>query len=183
MERPFELEQEPAAPTKVGAAVLRVAGDALHVLVIQPKPKPKTPNDLPPMGLVRGTRMYRDATGVFVDANHDGRTQPDGEMEPVRDTLLREIEEEAGVTPAMLATARVVEMGPRLFASAKKTPYVIHWFVVVLDAAAQAALPHDGFKDSLHSEWVSLAQLMDYVAAGKASRGYVAVVEEAMRLV
>lgn len=173
---------ESASPvTKVGAAVLRITELQTELLVIQPKPKAKTPHDLPPIGLVRGTRMYRTVDGQDVDANHDGRTAPpaDALLEPLRETLAREIEEEAGVTRVMLAAAQVMEMGPRLFASTKKTPYPIHWFLVVLDANAQAALPHTGFKDSLYSEWVTLETLREYVAAGKASRGYVAVAEEA----
>lgn len=169
--------------TKVGAAVLRMRDGACDVLVIQPKPKARSPEDLPPIGLVRGTRMYRDAAGNDMDANHDGRTAPDGELEPVTETLAREIEEEAGVTRAMLEAARVIDMGPRMFASSKKTPYPIHWFVVVLDAKAQRALPHNGFKDSLYSEWVTLAKLREYVDAKKASRGYIAVAQEAMGLV
>lgn len=170
--------------TKVGAAVLRFEHGVPEVLVIQPKPKPKSPQDLPPIGLVRGTRMYRTPEGESIDANHDGRTAPpEGSiLEPVRETLRREIEEEAGVTTDMLQKARIVDMGPRVFASLKKTPYRIHWFVVVLGEEAQRALPHRGFQDSLHSEWVRFETLQQYVAANKASPGYLAVVEEAMRL-
>lgn len=173
---------EPESPTitKVGAAVLRKHEGMLQVLVIQPKPKAKTPNDLPPIGLVRGTRMYRDASGVLVDANHDGRTAPDGVLEPVRETLHREIEEEAGVTKAMLMASNIIDMGPRVFASTKKIPYPIHWFVVVIPQTVQ--LPHTGFQDSLHSEWVTLEQFKNYVGAKKASCGYIAVIEEAIRL-
>jgi len=165
--------------TKVGAVVLRRHDGEVQVLAIQPKPKPKTPDDLPPIGLVRGTRMYRNADGIFVDANHDGRTVEEGvEYEPVRDTLHREIQEEAGVTHAMLMMAEITDLGPLLFASTKKTPYRIHWFVVLLPDSI--TLPHTGFQDSLHSEWVSLETFKNYVEAKKASRGYIAVIEQAM---
>lgn len=171
--------------TKVGAIVLRPTASGFELLVIQPKPKPKTPDDLPPIGLVRGTRAMRLADGAVVDANHDGRTAPpaDAVLEPLTETLAREIEEEAGIAGAMLANARVVEMGARLFGSLKKTPYPIHWYVVVLDAASVAALPLTGMQDSLYSTWLTLAAFEGYVAEGKASPGYLPVVKEALGLV
>lgn len=169
--------------TKVGAVVLRHSADDFEVLVIQPKPKAHTPEDLPPIGLVRGTRMMRLADGHMVDANHDGRTPPPegAVLEPVEETLAREIEEEAGVTRTMLANARVYSLGAQLFASKKKTPYPIHWFAVVLDEPSVATLSLSGMQDSLYSAWVRFSQLQEYVAEGKASPGYVAVVENALK--
>ncbi len=165
--------------TKVGAAVLREQGGQLQVLVIQPKPKPKTPDDLPPIGLVRGTRMYRDASGALVDANHDGRTVEAGvEFEPVRETLIREIEEEAGVTQAMLAAAQIIDLGPHIFPSQKKIPYPIHWFLVVF--AADAVLPHDGFKDSLYSKWCTLDEAAELISSRKMSQAYAGVIDRAL---
>lgn len=171
--------------TKVGAIVLRTMATGFELLVIQPKPKPKTPEDLPPIGLVRGTRAMQLVDGSIVDANHDGRTAPpaDAVLEPLAETLAREIGEEAGVMPEMLQRARVVEMGARLFGSLKKTPYPIHWYVVVLDNASAAALPLTGMQDSLYSAWLTLAAFEGYVAEGKASPGYVPVVKEALSLV
>ncbi len=171
---------EPVNVTKVGAVVLRVDGAAPRLLLVQPKPKPATPEDMPPMGLPRGTRMYALADGNYVDANHDGNTPPPpgAQLEPLADTLAREAEEEAGVNAAMLARAEVREMGARLFASRKKAPYFVHWFVAVLDAADAEAVVAAPLKDSLHVQWVTLAELRTLVETGKASAGYVAVAEE-----
>ena len=178
------MDAEPLI-TKVGAIVLREAGEGYEVLAIQPRPKAKSPDDLPPIGLVRGTRSYFDtSTNTLIDADHNGRTAPPEGMvlEPLAHTLAREIEEEGGVTAAMLANAQVREMGARLFASAKKIPYPIYWYVVLLQDSDAEALPLEGLQDSLHSEWVSLAKFVQYVEAGKASRGYIPVIEEALNV-
>lgn len=178
------MREEPSLVTKVGAVILRVRSGTQEVLLIQPKPKPRTPDDLPPMGLPRGTRMYRNAAGNLVDADHDGRTAPPAAavLEPVRETMAREMEEEAGLTTQMLARATVHALGPRLFASTKKTPYPIYWFVVVLAADDAATITHAALQDSLHSEWVTLERLQEYVESKKASRGYIAVAQEALGL-
>ena len=167
--------------TKVGAVVLRMAQDGFEFLIIQPKPKAATPDDLPPMGLVRGTRAMILPDGQVVDAHHDGLTAPPANavLEPLTETLAREIEEEAGVTREMLSTARVQDLGAHLFASKKKTPYPIQWYAVMLDESA-VALSHTGMQDSLYSEWVSFTKLQEYVEKGKASSGYVPVVEMAL---
>lgn len=176
-------DSEVSLVTKVGAVVLRADGDAPRVLLVQPKPKPATPEDLPPMGLPRGTRMYALADGNYVDANHDGNTPPPAgaTLEAVAATFAREVEEEAGVNAAMLARASVTEMGVRLFASRSKPPYPIHWFVVLLHPADAEAVATAPLKDSLHVQWVMLAELRALVESGKASAGYVAVAEEGMR--
>ena len=168
--------------TKVGAVILRLNAGQPQVLLNQPHPKPHTPEDLPPLGLVRGTRMYRHASGQMVDADHDGSTPPPigAELEPVRATLLREAEEEAGLTAAMIEAARVQDLGAHRFASRTKTPYWIHWFAVLLDEAAADGLPLTGQKDALHTRWVTLAELKALVAHGKASAGYVPVVQMAL---
>lgn len=167
--------------TKVGAVILRAAENGFEILVIQPKPKAATPDDLPPIGLVRGTRAMTLLNGQFVDANHDGRTPPPegAVLEPLIETLAREIEEEAGVAREMLAGAAIHDLGAHLFASKKKTPYPIQWYAVVLDDSSADQLSLTDMQDSLYSEWVSLAQLRIYVAEGKASPGYVGVVEKA----
>lgn len=168
--------------TKVGAVVLRADGDVPRLLLVQPKPKPATPEDMPPMGLPRGTRMYALADGTMIDANHDGRTPPPpgAVLEPLTDTLAREIAEEAGVSADMLARAEVRDMGARLFASRKKTPYLIHWFVVVVRVEDAELIRVAPLKDSLSVRWVTLAELGALVESGKASAGYVAVAEEGL---
>lgn len=168
--------------TKVGAVVLRTDGAAPRVLLVQPRPKPHTPEDMPPMGLPRGTRMYALADGAMVDANHDGNTPPPpgAVLEPLADTLVREVEEEAGVSADMLARATVYEMGTRRFASRKKAPYPLHWFVVRLHAEDAEAVTGAPLKDSLHVQWVTLGELRALVESGKASAGYVIVAEEGL---
>ncbi len=136
------------------------------------------------MGLPRGTRMYALADGNYVDANHDGTTPPPAgaTLEAVAATFTREVEEEAGVNAAMLARATVYEMGARLFASRSKPPYPIHWFVVLLHTTDAEAVAAARLKDSLHVQWVTLAELRALVESGTASAGYVAVAEEGLRL-
>lgn len=178
MQQPLSVSEDRI--TKVGAVVLRT--DTMQLLVIQPKPKPHTPEDLPPIGFVRGTRMYRDAAGIAQDANHDGRTAPPegAVLEPLIDTLTREIDEEAGVTPAMLARAEIRTMGGRLFASRKKTPYPIYWFIVTL-AAQDAVVPETvSPKDSLYVRWVTVPELQALVEEGRASPGYLEVAESTL---
>ncbi len=168
--------------TKVGAVILRLRDGQPQVLLNQPRPKPLTPEDMPSPGLVRGTRMYQDASGQMLDANHDGRTPPPegAVLEPLQKTLAREVEEEASLTLPMLELAQVKDLGAYQFPSRKKEPYPIHWYGVMLDEVAADALPLDGHRDALHTRWASLAELKAMVVEGRMSPGYVPIAELAV---
>lgn len=178
--------------TKVGAVVARaVAPGTYEFLFCQPKGKGDRPG-IPPMGLVRGTRRYFDSTAnAWVDAARDGGEQPVGvEWETARQTIAQELEEEAGIAPALLASQTIIEMGLRLFHSVRTAAYPVHWFIVVLDAAAQnaqAGAAAAGLRDSHGTCWVSLAELdalagQENEQARRISPGYPAVVREALAL-
>ena len=163
---------------KIGAVVLRVGG---QVLVIQPKPKHA--GEIPPFVLPRGSRQYQDANGGW----HDARDVATGEkyaamLEPFTRALAREVEEEAGVTEAMLARADVHELGRLEFQSRSKGVYPIYWFVVRLDEADAANLADTIPEDALGVRWATLDVIKAMAARGEFSAGYIAVIEAALRL-
>lgn len=191
-------DQSDASPpvTKVGAVILRLSANGAYEVLIA-KPKPKNAGDHAPMGLVRGTRKYwAAASQSYVDADHDGKTLPHGTVmwEPVRVTLANEVAEEAGIPPAMLAQQRIHDLGVHPFASINphKTPYSIHWFVVVLDGEAQQAqadiAARGGIADSLKTQWMNVANINAFTMirnpdAERISPGYLPVIEAAIALV
>ena len=169
--------------TKVGAVILHVNRGKVQFLLNQPRPKPETPDDMPRLGFVRGTRMYRGAgSSVWLDADHDGHTLPPAgvEFQPLLTTLAREMEEEASLSPAILAQATITDLGVHRFASSSKTPYDIHWFAVFLPEDAATALPLHGHRDAVFTQWVTLAELQAMVAQGNISSGYSAIADYAI---
>jgi hypothetical protein len=177
--------------TKVGGVVMRVnAQGEYEFLICQPKGKGTKPG-LPPMGLPRGTRQYRDAvSGKWVDAPRDSTPLPQGvEWEMPEQTLAKELWEEAGIAPEILATQQVTSLGVRVFGSVSKTPYLIHWFLVALDEAAQAAQAAvdaaGDIQDSHGTRWVTRAamwQLTQQLSeeAERVSSGYLAVIDRVL---
>ena len=166
------------AVIKVGAVVIRQVGDTFVVLTIRPQPKRE--GEVPPFVLPRGSRQYRDEVGSWHDARDmETALQRIDQLEPFTRTLLREIEEEAGVPPAMLRRAAVYEMGARDFTSRSKAPYAIHWFVVVLETAMLPklrAVP----SDAMAVRWEALREIEAMAKHGEFSPGYVPVIQEAM---
>ena len=184
---------------KIGAVVLKrvtshqspvASKEALHdaspvtdyeILIV--RPHPKTPGEVPPFVLPRGSRQYQDADGQW----HDARDMATGvkhaaTLEPFTRALAREIEEEAGVTPSQLAAARVTELGAMDFASRSKGVYPIHWFVVVPTAEDAATLALQMPKDATELHWASLDEIKTMAAKGEFSPGYVSVIEAALEL-
>ena len=163
---------------KIGAVVLRADG---AVLVVQPKPKRAGEN--PPFVLPRGSRQYQDEHGLW----HDARDVATGDqyrdrLESFTRALTREVEEEAGVTPDMLARAQVRELGRMEFQSRSKGVYPIHWFVVKLADADAATVADTVPVDARSVRWAGLAEIKDMAARGEFSGGYVPVIEAALRL-
>lgn len=164
---------------KVGAIILRgLETGAPQVFVVQPY---GTKPDNPPFVLPRGTRAYRKPDGTLVDARdaETARAQAD-HLEDFRETLAREIEEEAGMTPAQLAQSKVIELGALPFESRSKGVYPVQWYIVIPDVRTAAALANQASVDSQHKGWSNVAEMETMATAGTFSKGYVAVVKEAL---
>lgn len=163
---------------KVGALILHRAASGLEVLIV--RPQPKHAGEVPPFVLPRGSRQYRDAQGVWHDARDAATAAAHAaHLETLTGTLLREIEEEAGVPPNILRAAQLFELGVRDFASRSKGRYPIHWFVVVLGTAALPKL-HAVPSDAMAVRWESLAEIEAMAKHGEFSAGYLPVIREAM---
>jgi 8-oxo-dGTP pyrophosphatase MutT (NUDIX family) len=151
----------------------------LQILIIRPIPKHK--GEVPAFVLPRGSRQYRDASGQW----HDARDAATGEkhaatLEPLERALAREIEEEAGVSPAQLAAAWVYDLGRMDFQSRSKGVYPIHWFVVVPDVATAVQLDKQTPADALEVRFASLDAIKTMASRGEFSAGYIPVIEAAL---
>ncbi|MFZ4541632.1 MAG: hypothetical protein ACOYNL_07475 [Rickettsiales bacterium] len=161
---------------KIGAVVLRA--DTRDVLIVQPVPK--RVGEVPAYVMPRGSRQY-----LHEDAWHDARDAATGlqhqaTLEPFERGLLREIEEEAGVTQAQVAQAQVRDIGVRYFQSRSKGVYPIYWFVVVLDARAAGDVVTRTPVDALHTCWAGLNEIQKMANRGEFSSGYLPIIEEAL---
>lgn len=175
-------ENPPQVPVyKIGAVVLHPEGEQVLIL----RPKPKQQGEIPPFVLPRGSRAYAiphaDGSHTWQDARDDetARTHADA-LEPIEQTLTRELGEEAGVSPAQLAAAQVTDIGTRPFHSRSKGLYAIHWFVVRLDAAAAHAVMQQLPEDALELRWETVQNIKDMATKNEFSSGYVAVLEEVL---
>ena len=180
-------------PYKVGGVILRgLNTDTPQVLITQPRPKPETPNDIPPMGLPRGTRKYWTkespfAAKVWQDVPRDGTTPMPATkyLEPATSTLQSEVHEEAGMRPEWLRQQPVYDMGAKEFTSLTKAPYMVQWYVITPNEATQQKMQGEPLKDAVKTEWVSVEELkrrtnltrgeQDYV-----NPNYLPIVEEAI---
>lgn len=169
----------PAPVTKVGAVILRgVETGAPQVFVVQPY---GTKADIPAFVLPRGTRAYPAADGTLVDARDEATARAHADqLEDFTDTLAREIEEEAGMTPAQLAQSKVIELGVLPYESREKGIYPVQWYIVIPDVRTAAALANQDSVDSQKKGWSNLAEIENMAAAGTFKRGYIAVVKEAL---
>lgn len=150
-----------------------------HILILQPIPK--RAGEVPAFVLPRGSRQYQDEAGAW----HDARDAATGAkysatLEPFARGLAREIEEEAGVTPAMLQQSRVTELGALAFQSRTKGVYPIHWFVVELDEIAAQQLLQQTPVDALAVRWATLHEIKEMAACGEFSAGYIPVIERVL---
>jgi 8-oxo-dGTP pyrophosphatase MutT (NUDIX family) len=162
----------------VAATGHRPPATSFSILIIQPKPK--RAGEVPPFVLPRGSRQYQDEAGAWVDARDVATGEKYQErLEPFTRCLTREVEEEAGVTPEMLARAEVRALGRLEFQSRSKGVYPIHWFVVTLADADAAGLADTVPVDALCVRWAGLDQIKGMAACGEFSAGYVEVIEAA----
>lgn len=166
------------APPPGGSTQSLVASE---ILIIQPIPK--RAGEVPAFVLPRGSRQYQDETGAWHDAR-DAATgaKYDATLEPFARGLAREIEEEAGVTPEMLAAATVTELGPMLFQSRTKGVYPIYWYVVQVDDIAAQQMRAQTPADALSTRWATLSEIKLLAARGEFSAGYVPVIERALQM-
>ncbi len=165
---------------KIGAVIVHPTTRA--VLIMQPIPKKTGEN--PAYVMPRGSRQYQSPDGNW----HDARDAATGiahaaTLEPFPRGLTREIEEEAGITEAQLAAAKVSELGARAFQSRTKGIYPIHWYLVVPDAATAETVTQKTPVDALSIRWAEVAEIKAMAARGDFSAGYVPVIEEALAMV
>lgn len=172
--------RQPQPPVlKVGAVIIRPSDRA--ILIVQPIPK--RAGEVPNFVLPRGSRQYEDAHGEWHDARdaQTGETNR-GSLEPFRRGLEREIEEEAGMTPAQLAKARVIEMGDMDFTSRTKGTYPVHWFVVMPDEATAQTMVEKVPVDAMATYWAGQDEIKVMAKVGIFSAGYLPVIEKALAL-
>lgn len=184
---------------KVGLVMLRkTESGEPQVLLIQPKPDPKKsnydPSEEPPFVLPRGSRHalgsvpYRGGTR---EGYEDVRTEEDAQValasgktfEPLTDTLLREAEEEAGVSPGMIRDLTLYDLGVRDYHSPRASARV-QWYVLPLDEASVRLLRPNP-TEAKAIRWVTLPEMRALAVVTdkdkpKARLGYVPVVEEAI---
>lgn len=168
---------------KVGAVIVRRArGESPEILIIQPKPKQL--GEVTQFVLPRGSRQYWEWQGDgrrYIDIRDAETAAAHAEqLEPVTRTLEREIHEEAGIAPADLARAPVVDLGPMDFQSRTKGIYPIHWFIVEPDAETQTAMAANLPVDTLVTRWATVAQIKKLITDGNFSAGYLPVIEAAL---
>ena len=176
---------------KVGGILLRgLDGDAPEVLITQPRPKPETPHDIPPMGLPRGTRQYWKRDGALGKTWYDARNAETAlanakNLEPLTSTLQSEVHEEAGMRPEWLRQQPGFELGTKEFKSSTKAPYLVQWYVIMPNEATQQKMLTEPLKDAVKTEWVSVPELKrrTMLTRGKqdcVNPTYLPIVEEAI---
>jgi ADP-ribose pyrophosphatase YjhB (NUDIX family) len=166
---------------KVGIVVLRRDADEARVLLV--RPKAKQPGDQAPWVLPRGTRQYQDPeTGQWWDARkqEEALAHAQDEWESFAAAASREVEEEAGVPPALLQQRGLKEMGARDYHAPGGAIYPVYWFRLELKREDMAKLTVP--VDAEEVGWFTLKEMEEAAAYGKARPGYVAVVKEAMVL-
>lgn len=163
---------------KVGAVILHQTPLGPEVLIV--RPKPKHVGEVPLFVLPRGSRQYKGADGQMHDARDAATAVAHADaLEPLNETLTREIEEEAGVPASILNKAIIRELGVRNFASRSKGMYPIYWFVVLLQNSALPKL-HAVPSDAMAVRWESQKEIETMAAHGEFSAGYVPVIQEAI---
>jgi 8-oxo-dGTP pyrophosphatase MutT (NUDIX family) len=166
---------------KAGAVILRRRADGTPEILIT-RPKPAREGERPKLVLPRGSRQYRSG-GQWIDARDEATAQANAAtLEPLRRTVMREMEEEAGLPAAVFDGTDVTlhELGIRQFASSSKPPYDIYWMVILPnEAALSQMLP---MTDHLLEpvQWLGLAGIEALVEAGDFSAGYVSVIRETL---
>lgn len=183
------MQQKPESNTlpilKIGAVVFRDQGSGIRdrrILILQPIPK--NSGDNPHFVLPRGTRQYQDEQGIWQDARDAATAEKYKEkLEPFTRGLVREVEEEAGVTPEMLAASRVTELGPLMFQSRTKGIYPIHWFMVEVSEETAQQMDQKTPIDALMARWATLDEIKEMASRGDFSAGYIPVIERALAVV
>jgi|GEM_PF-5379399 len=191
---------------KVGAVILRqrpdaghtsqgnaVEGDTIEALIVRPHPTQNN-GTLPNLALPRGSRKFdtgkKDEHGnvIWQDIRNleDAKAAVHRRWEPVAETLLREMKEEAGIQRAdLLKSADVYEMEERPYASpGKGETYPVYWYVVWADDAMIKNMDNPP-EHSSEARWCTLNELKNLVSEehpehSQFSKGYYDVVKEAI---
>lgn len=159
---------------KIGILPLARRGGQVVALIHKPVPKDGT-SDVA-WGLARGTRMYRDAGGHWVDARHVADAEAHvATLEAPVQTARREMQEELDVAEAEME-AGLVDIGPITYDSAMKGAYPIHWFSGWVDDIAKPRQP----VDAEAVRWVTLDEVRAMADRGLFKASYLPVVEAIM---
>lgn len=143
---------------KVGAVILRDI-DTPEPKVLIVRPFPKEGGELP-YTLPRGSREYRGKDGKTYDARDEATAIANADrLEPLPNTLARELHEEAGLKPEHLWKQPIFEVGPKPYTSESKGTFDIHWFAVtpspeVIDGMQN--MPGDALKPT---QWKTVNEL------------------------
>lgn len=162
---------------KVGLVVLQQGAEP-KALLVRPKPKDPRETDLPWV-LPRGSRRYRDARGILQDVRDDSTAVVHKDkLEPLTDTLLMEAEEEAGVPPNLLRSAKVYDLGVKPYHSSSGAELQVQWYVLPLDEAQLKQLkgPKDAARPPI---WATVKEMKAFTAK-EFRAGYIPVVEAAI---
>ena len=152
-----------------------------RVLLVQPCGKTPELGEAP-FVLPRGTRAWRDANGMLIDARtvEEAVLHADA-LEAMRDTAKREAHEEAGVPPALFDACAVVELGSIIYHSETgKGSYPIMWFMLHLSAQQKTQLEPPA--DSMETRFVTLDEFATLLGEGRARAGYLDVARHALAL-
>lgn len=146
------------------------------VVALIHKPAPKDGSSDVAWGLARGTRMYLDAGGQWVDARSVADAEAhEAALEALVETARREMAEELDVAEAEMEGG-LVDIGPITYDSAMKGAYPIHWFSGWVADVAKARAP----VDAEAVRWVTLDEVRAMVQDGRFKASYLPIVEAIM---
>ena len=173
--------------------VRHLDADAPEILLVRPKPDSGKSNYDPatpvPFVLPRGSRQYR-RIGAAVDSISpadwsDARSDAEAarhaaRLEPLHRALVREAEEEAGLSEATLRKSRLYDLGIMLYRRRNES-LDVHWFGCIADAALMTEM-NPRPVDVSETRWVDV-RTMKGMAQGsppEARPGYIPIIEEAI---
>jgi hypothetical protein len=100
-------------------------------------------------------------------------------LEPLRETVMAEAEEEAGIPRRFFVDGhKLVSLGVQPYATPKGEPYPIYWEAMLLSPADIPLL--GATKDSQQRQFMTIAEYAQAAYEGRAREGYVAVMKEAL---
>jgi 8-oxo-dGTP pyrophosphatase MutT (NUDIX family) len=183
----------PSPVRKVGLVLVRhLDSNEPQVLLVKPKPDPEKENYNPhepvPFVLPRGSRQYlkpgapKDSPreSDWEDARDEATARRySGRLEKTSRTLLREMQEEAGIPPKVLRKELLFDLEVQSYRRQGKAPIAIHWYgCIATDSLLDAIDPRPA--DTQAMRWATVSEMKAMAAAGQAREGYIGVAEAAI---